>query len=246
MSMYINSLNNSVQWNQQKFHPLNSCLCRKYSKELMNSPSLNIEFPVGTSGTPSGWSREAWTIKRYPQGDGVSSVDDSDVCADEGWWWWIWGGEGVGFSSETCLGLNKGMGEVELLRATAGKGLADVAAGSEMVWRTYVGYGPEPVKSFQTMSSNSFKVPTPEILAHLTLHLVDLTELEHVALADNQLGNVRVVLHLICRSNVKPKCGNNTFLVSPCLLFCLSLYRLRHHGLDYLLHIRKTIPSLQR
>ena len=58
MSMYINSLNNSVQWNQHKFHPLNSCLCRKYSKELMNSPSLNIEFPVGMSG----WipSRHVW------------------------------------------------------------------------------------------------------------------------------------------------------------------------------------------
>ena len=48
-----------------------------------------------------------------------------------------------------------------------------------------MGYGPEPVKSFQTMSLNSFKVPTPKILAHLTLHLVDLMELEHVALADN-------------------------------------------------------------
>ena len=48
------------------------------------------------------------------------------------------------------------------------------------------------MKSFRTMSSNSFKVPTPEILAHLALHLVDLTELEHVALADNRLGNVRV------------------------------------------------------
>ena len=39
------------------------------------------------------------------------------------------------------------------------------------------------------------------------------------------------VLHSICRSNVKPKCGNNTFLVSPRFyvvpLFHLSSYRLQ-------------------
>ena len=41
----------------------------------------------------------------------------------------------------------------------------------------------------------------------------------------------RVLLRLIRRSNVEPKCGNNTFLVSPrsfsVTLFHLSLYRLR-------------------
>ena len=63
--------------------------------------------------------------------DGVSGVDGGEIYADETlwWWWWIWGGEGVGFSGEVCLGPKEGMGEVELLRATAGKGLADVALG---------------------------------------------------------------------------------------------------------------------
>ena len=65
------------------------------------------------------------------------------------------------FGSKMCLRPNKRMGEVELLRATMGKGLADVVASFEMVWRTYVGYGSELVKSFQTMSSNSLRVPTP-------------------------------------------------------------------------------------
>ena len=37
-------------------------------------------------------------------------------------WWWIWGGYGVGFSHEACLGLKLGIGEVELLGVTAGRG----------------------------------------------------------------------------------------------------------------------------
>ena len=55
---------------------------------------------------------------------------------------------------------------------------------------------------------------------------VDLEGLEvHQWMIEMQL------LRLIRRSNVKPKCGNNTFLVSPrsydVSLFRLSLYRLR-------------------
>ena len=39
----------------------------------------------------------------------------------------------MGFSGEACLGPNEGIGEVELLRAMAGKGLLDVAASFKIV-----------------------------------------------------------------------------------------------------------------
>ena len=42
----------------------------------------------------------------------------------------------MGFGGDACLGPNEGIGEVELFRATAGKGLEDVAASFEMDWRT--------------------------------------------------------------------------------------------------------------
>ena len=42
----------------------------------------------------------------------------------------------MGFGGEACLGPKEGMGEVELLGATAGKGLVEVAARLEIVWRT--------------------------------------------------------------------------------------------------------------
>ena len=40
----------------------------------------------------------------------------------------------------------------------AGKGLVNVAANLDIVCRTYARYGPGPVKSFLTMSANSFRV----------------------------------------------------------------------------------------
>ena len=50
--------------------------------------------------------------------------------------WWIWGRDGVGFSGEACLGLKLGIGKVDLLGVTAGKGFVEVAASFEMIWRT--------------------------------------------------------------------------------------------------------------
>ena len=45
----------------------------------------------------------------------------------------------MGLGGEACLGLKLGIGEVELLGAAAGKGLVEVVASFEMVWRTKVG-----------------------------------------------------------------------------------------------------------
>ena len=91
-------------------------------------------IPVGVG------AEEARLVESNHDGDGVSGVDRGEICADCGfWWWWIWGGEGVGLGGEACLGPKLGIGEVELLGVTTGKGLVEVVASFKMVWRTKVG-----------------------------------------------------------------------------------------------------------
>ena len=68
------------------------------------------------------------------------------------------GGGGVDFGGDAWRGPKDGIGLVLVFGAMAGKGLVDVAANLDIVCRTYVGYRPGPVKSFLTMSSNSFRV----------------------------------------------------------------------------------------
>ena len=41
-----------------------------------------------------------------------------------------------GLGGEACLGLKLGIGEVDLLGATAGKGLVEMAVSFKMVWST--------------------------------------------------------------------------------------------------------------
>jgi hypothetical protein len=65
------------------------------------------------------------------------------------------GGGGVDFGGEAWRGPKDGMGLVLVFGAMAGKELVD---DFDIVWRTYVGYGPEPAKSLRTISSNSLRV----------------------------------------------------------------------------------------
>jgi hypothetical protein len=90
-------------------------------------------------------------------------------------------GGGVDFGGDAWGGPNDGMGLVLVLGATAGKGFVEVVASSEIVWRTYVGYGPRPAKSLCTMSSNSLSVngSTFSSSTHLLLHLADLPQTKH-------------------------------------------------------------------
>ena len=68
------------------------------------------------------------------------------------------GGGGVGFGSDAWRWPKDGIGLVLGLGAMVGKGLADVAANFDIIYRMYVGYGPGPAKSLRTISSNSFRV----------------------------------------------------------------------------------------
>ena len=64
-------------------------------------------------------------------------IDGGEMYTDCGfWWWWIWGGDGVGLGGEACQGPELGIGDVELLGVTAGKGLVEVAASFNIVWST--------------------------------------------------------------------------------------------------------------
>ena len=77
------------------------------------------------------WS--AGLVEDDREGDRVLGVDGCKMYADcDIWWWWIWGGDGVGFGDDACLGPKLRIGE-ELLRVMAGKGSVEVTVSFDMV-----------------------------------------------------------------------------------------------------------------
>ena len=94
--------------------------------------TLSSTIPTGVGGD----AEEAGLVKSDQDGDGVSGIDGGEIYTDCGFrWWWIWGGVGLGLGGDVCRGPKLGIGEVELLGATVGKRLVEVAVIFNIVWR---------------------------------------------------------------------------------------------------------------